>query len=370
MREKVLIIGGAGYIGTVLAQKVIRQGNDVTIYDNLTHGPNPLGRLDMVLSGYTLSDALRVDVTASPLKPSRSYRFVEGDTRDKAKVEAVIGGGATHVFHLGELVGVSACETSPELTREVNFVGSKNIVDAVLASPHQPILYWNSSSSVYKISPDGSVFTEASKLPDPSSLDNYCRNKVLVEKYILEKSQESHDFKWMIFRPATVGGLSPRMRIELLPNHIAYSLLTTGKFALANPRDCRAVVDIQDITDFYASLIGTDKWTNGVFNLGKLNASKQEYVLGICELVGLGNEAILQVAEAGDLRNLTISSGLASQQFGYSPSRGLTEMISPLVSLVRTDPFIFARVSGDPLLVDPEFTNTPPREFKGLLMTS
>lgn len=367
MREKILIIGGAGYIGTSLTEKLVREGHEVTVYDNLTYGPNPLKRLDLMLCGASLIDALQADLTKNH-RGSRHYRFIDGDTRDQEGIKAVIGNGYKYVFHFGELVGISACEANSENTRAINYVGTRNVVDGVLDSPHPPRLIWNSSSSVYHQSSDGACFRENSQLPEFGSLDQYCQNKILAERYILEQSEKSSGFEFIVLRPATVGGLSPRMRIELLPNHIAYSLSLTGRFALANSGDCRAVMDIEDLTNFYVSLIGANNWQNGVYNIGCLNQSKREYVSQICRLVGLNQDkAIVNVSEAGDLRNLTISSDLLGETYGFSPERGLDQMIPPLVGLLRANQTVFASRSRNPLVVDSEFSNTPPEKFRELL---
>lgn len=322
-----------------------------------------------MLQGVSLSDALQKDLTKTHPDP-KDYEFIKGDTQNREEIMSLIGSGFQYVFHFGELVGISACEADPKTTRAINYLGTRNVVDGVLASSHQPRLAWNSSSSVYYISSDGTSFTEDSPLPEPETLDQYCRNKILSERYIGEKSRQSKNFEFVVLRPATVGGLSPRMRIELIPNHITYSLLSIDRFALANPRDCRAMIDIEDLTDFYVSLIGATNWHNGVFNVGNLNKSKQEYASEICELVGLSKDAIVEVAKAGDLRNLTISSDLLRKTYGFSPTRGLAEMINPLVALLRAKPNVFSRISKDPLLVGSEFTNTPPKEFRTLLLAT
>ena len=310
MAERVLIIGGAGYIGTNLTEKLVKGGHEVTVYDSLVYGDGPLKRTEMVLSGSSLADALRADVGARPLRP-QGFRFVKGDTRDREKVSQEIGSGYTVVFHLGELVGIAACETNAAHTRDVNFVGSKNVIDGVLASSHQPRFFWNSTSSVYHISTDGREFTEASQLPPDDELDNYCINKVGIERYMQEKAAQSNDITWTIFRPATVGGLSPRMRIELLPNHLPYSMLVTGEFALARPHDRRAVVDIDDLTGLYATLVNQPDHPNGIYNVGFVNVTKGEFAEEVAQVVGLGEGAINIVPQAGDLRSLTISSELA-----------------------------------------------------------
>lgn len=365
MAERILVVGGAGYIGSNVTERLVRKGHEVTVFDNLTYGQRSLARVQQMLDGASLENAL---MDRSPQAQPRDFQFVQADTRDREKTKEVIKRGFNYVFHFGELVGISACESNPKITREVNFDGSKNVVDAVLVSPNQPRLVWNSSSSVYHISPDGTDFTEASSLPPVETLDNYCQNKVLVEQYIQQQLEAHQGFQAIILRPATVGGLSPRPRIELLPNHIIYSLMTTGKFALARGEDKRAVIDINDITDFLTMLVNSNTWQNGIYNIGHLNESKGWFVRGVCKLLDLDpQEAISEVAQVGDLRNLTIDSSLIHTTLGYSSTHGLRDLVGPIALLLGKDISVFAQNPDDLLLVKDEFTNTPPAEFKKLL---
>ncbi len=123
-------------------------------------------------------------------------------------------------------------------------MGTQNVVAGVLNAKNPPRLVYNSSSSVYHVSMDGAPFTEESPLPDFSTLDEYCKNKILCERYILGQAQNGGNFQFIVFRLATVGGLSARMRIDLLPNHFTYAAVTIGKLSLANSGDQRAVIDI------------------------------------------------------------------------------------------------------------------------------
>lgn len=379
-RKKALVIGGAGYTGAPIVKKLVEGQHEVTVFDNLTYDgkareknelPNSLRRVNLILSGgISLPDALQADLTGTDLglKP-RDYRFILGDIRDRETVMNLIANGRyTHVLQLGELVGIEACRVDPRTTTAINYRGTRNVVDGVLASPYNPKLIWPSSSSIYFRSLDGTLFTEESPLPEFGLLDEYCQNKILVEGYIKEK-REKRDFESVVLRPATVGGLSPRMRVELLPNHIAYSFLAaSGMFDLAHPQDDRAVIHIDDLTDFYVNLVEATNWHSGVFNIGKFNLSKGEYVSQICELVGLRDDVTVPVVQAGDLRSLGIDSGKLLQTYGFSPRRGLAEIIQPIVDLLKSNRTVFSSQSEDPFLVNPEFTNTPPEKFREMLM--
>lgn len=366
MREKILVIGGAGYIGSHVTEQLVRNGHDVTVMDNLTYGQRSLARVQKMLDGTSLEDTLQ---DKSPQTQPKDFNFVPADTRDRDKTQEVVQKGRfNYVFHFGELVGISACESNPKKTKEVNYNGTKNVIDAVLASSHQPRLIWNSSSSVYYISPDGSDFTEESFLPPYKKLDNYCQNKVLVEQYLQQQLEAHQDFQAIILRPATVGGLSPRPRTELFPNHIVYSLLTAGRFALARGKDKRAVIDIHDITDFLNSLVDSSTWQNGTYNIGHLNESKGWFVREICDVLKVNpHEAISEVTQAGDLRNLTIDSTLLQRTFGHTSTRGIKELVGPVALLLGKDISVFAQNADDLLLVKNEFTNTSPTDFKKLL---
>lgn len=379
--RNVLVVGGAGYTGAPTVEKLVRAKHEVTVLDNLTYDgkaregnefPNSLRRVNLMLGGgMSLPDALQVDLTGTDLglKPS-DYRFILGDTRDRERVMDLIANGRyTHVLQLAELVGIEACRVDPETTTAINYQGTRNVIDGVLASPHHPRLIWPSSSSVYYRSLDGTLFTEESPLPDFGVLDEYCQNKVLVERYIKEKSRERNDFESLVLRPATVGGLSPRMRVELMTNHIVYSFLAaSGMFDLAHPEDGRAVMHIDDLTDFYVALVEASEWHSGLFNIGSINQPKGQYVSQICKLVGLRDDAIIPVAQAGDLRSLGIDSGKLHGTYGFSPRRGLAEIIDPITALLGVNRTVFSSESQDPFLVNYEFTNTPPEKFREMLM--
>ena len=272
----ILITGGAGYIGTALAERLVREGHNITLYDSLTYGRNSVQRLDAMLErAIPVSQALLLDIDSH--QPSKNFRFVEGDTRDRQLLERVFSEGSFNiVFHLGELMGHYRCEKDPALTREVNFIGTKNVVD--LAAQHIANLVYNSSSSVYGFRKNPRVLNENAKLPILANMDNYCLNKVLVEQYIIKVAGENPDFRYIILRPATVGGLSARIRLDLLPNHFAYAAIQ-GRLSLSGPGHYHAVIDINDLVEAYVALINLNFWPNSYFNIGHHNMTRNSIFL-------------------------------------------------------------------------------------------
>lgn len=370
MVENILITGGAGYIGSLLTQKLVKEGHNVTIFDNLLYGENSLKRLNVLLTeNISLSQVLKDrNLNRYPRTSSKQYRFIEGDITDKETVINLISNGKfSYVIHFAELVSHFLCETNPARTRTVNYGGTQNVIAGILNSSNPPRFIYNSSSSVYHISTDNIPFTEESPLPEFNNLDEYCKNKLLCESHILDKSQHGERFQFLIFRPATVGGLSPRMRVDLLPNHFTYAAMTTGRVLLANSGDNRAVIDINDLVDVYSLIITSDTWHNGIFNVGSVNLSKLEYASQVCRLTSLDTSPVEQNTQMGDMRNLTISSELLSKMYKISPTGGIEKIVLPLIEILRSDPNTFSSTSGNPLLVDREFINTLPQKFMELL---
>lgn len=142
----------------------------------------------------------------------------------------------------------------------------------------------------------------------------------------------------------------------MLTSTIVYDLIRNGRFVIGNPEDKRAFVHIDDLTDLYVSLAQGTHWKSGIYNVGNLNGSKISFVREICALLGLDSDEVVSVNNSvGDRRNLTISSQLARDRLGYSPQKGLAEMVLPMAQLLRGDPRVFSR--NDPDKIDSEFIN-------------
>lgn len=333
------------------------RGDSVTVFDSEMYGCNPRVRLNLTLSrGLSRVEALRANLSDTDLN-SGYYRYVSGDIRDYDAVMSLVAGGRFDVvLHLAELVGIPACSADPRKTQSINFEGTINVIDAVAATGGKTRLIWPSSSSVYFKS--GRECSEESPTPDPEILDPYAKTKLLVEKHIAGLIEGGTDLDCVILRPATVGGLSVRMRLDLLTSTIVYDLLTNGRFVIGNPDDRRAFVHMDDLTDMYVSLIEGLHWENGTYNVGHLNGSKINFVREICALLGLNPNEVVSVDDSvGDRRDLTINSQLAEVRLKYFPKKGLPEIVLPMAQLLKGDPKVFSRISSG--RIDPEFTNAP-----------
>src|SRR5713101_5394983 len=253
--ERVLVTGGLGYLGSIICEHLLDAGFEVTAFDNLMYGAGQQGLYHLCAHS--------------------SFDFVKGDVRDDELMRTVLR-RADIVIHLAAIVGATACDRDPMLATSVN-------VDAVrlltrLRSPRQLILFPNTNSG-YGITSGAMLCTEESPL-QPISL--YGRTKVEAERVLLDSPQA------ICLRLATVFGMSPRMRLDLLVNHFVYAAYKEGYIVIFEKDFKRNFVHIRDVADCMLHAIrhaGT--MTGRAYNLGldAANISKEELALKVKETV-------------------------------------------------------------------------------------
>ncbi|MBI2659566.1 NAD(P)-dependent oxidoreductase [Candidatus Woesearchaeota archaeon] len=336
----ILITGGAGCIGSALAERLIKEGHNVTIYDSLMYGQTSLSRLDAMLErGVSVNEALLLDV--GQYHSGRNFSFVKGDTRDYDKLKKLFSQGKFDVvFHFGELVGIDRCGLNSNETRDVNAVATAEVVD--LTQRHNAAFVYNSTSSLYGDIKDPRLLSEDAPL---SSSDEYCANKLVAERHVFKVAEAHPDFRWVMLRPATVGGLSPRMRLDLLPNHFTYMAVARGYLPISNPDQSRAVVDIADLIDAYALVLRAPSWQNGIYNIGHHNLTKRKFLALLAATVSPLQFHVNFKPGKGDMRSLNISSDKFSKSYGYSPKVPLEDTITAMAGMIKKDPTIFDRTN-------------------------
>ena len=184
-KKDVLIIGGAGYVGTVLVEALLKKNYNVTVYDLFIYGDN------------------------LP-KNNKNLTSVKGDVRDLKKLEEVIK-AQDIVIHLACISNDPSFELNPSLGRAINFDCFEPLVNLSKQNGIQHFIY-ASSSSVYGIKNTSKVTEDASLEP----LTDYSKFKAQCEEILLSKT--NNDFTGSIIRPATVCGYSPRQRLDLVVN--------------------------------------------------------------------------------------------------------------------------------------------------------
>jgi nucleoside-diphosphate-sugar epimerase len=298
-KERFFITGGMGYIGSVFAREALKRGHGVCLYYYLIYEQNRARMLKEISVGSTKSAELE---------------FIIGDTRNTELLTSSLKKfKPSYVLHLGELSSVYACNHHPALTEDINYRASKKVLD-ICEKLNIKVIY-NSSSSVYGTQKDSKLMTEKDPLPPPT--DYYCRYKIKMEEYIKNKVKKNPNFKIIVFRPATVFGLSPRFRIELLPNHFTYLAVAKKMIRVSELNAYRAAIDIDELVMGYFKVIEKDKWKSLIYNIGHHNMNKGEFSRGIQRVVKCD---IGLAPDIGDLRNLQIDCSKFNDEFDFHPN--------------------------------------------------
>jgi nucleoside-diphosphate-sugar epimerase len=241
--EKVLITGGAGYLGSVIVDKLLSVGYGVIVLDKLLFNQTSL-----------------LQYTSNP-----NFKFIYGDVRNEELLEKLCN-EVDIIIPLAAIVGFPACASDPQLAKEINF---NQIFNIVKFAKHKKILYPNTNSG-YGIGEGQTECTEESPL-NPISV--YGQTKCDAENFLRANTSA------ITFRLATVFGVSPRMRTDLLVNDFTYKAITDKYIVVFEKLFKRNFIHIEDVASaFLFMLQNYDKYKGEVFNLGlsDANLSKQE----------------------------------------------------------------------------------------------
>lgn len=239
---KVLITGGAGYLGSTLAKHLLEVGYSVTVLDNLMYD----------------------QVTLLHLFGNPKFQFELGDVRDKKLLQELVGLNDV-IIPLAAIVGMPACKANPELTIAVNYQQVADIVEVL--RDNQKLILPNTNS---QYGSSDSIITEESPF-NPLSL--YAKTKCDAENTMLAKGNG------VSLRLATVFGVSPRMRTDLLVNDFVYKSVVDGYLVLFEAHFKRNYIHVQDIARTFQFIIENYENCKGhAFNVGlsTANLSKLE----------------------------------------------------------------------------------------------
>ncbi len=302
MTERILVTGGAGYLGSILCEHLLAQGYQVVVLDNLMYGQEPLFHLCA----------------------NSRLEFVRGDVRDERLLKKLLA-EVDAIIPLAAIVGAPACDRDPWLAKAVN-LESIRLLNR-LRSSQQKVIYPVTNSGYGAKS--GEVHcTEDSPL-EPISL--YGRTKVEAEAELLGSSGA------VTLRLATVFGMSSRMRLDLLVNHFTYAAVTDRYLVLFEKNFKRNFVHIRDVADcFVHALQNFDTMQGKAFNVGldSANMSKEELAQNIQKHVP---ELVLHCSEIGqdpDKRNYIVSNQRL-REAGFEAQRSLDDGIRELLKGYR-----------------------------------
>lgn len=298
MNMNVLVTGGAGYLGSVLCELLLDKRYKVTVIDNLIYRQNSLFHL-----------------CNNP-----NFDFIFGDVRNKELMGDLIK-RADVIIPLAAIVGAPACDLDQWMAKSTNFDAVKLLNR--LRSKNQLVIYPNTNSG-YGVK-TGDVFCTEETPLQPISL--YGRTKSDAEAELLATPNT------IALRLATVFGMSPRMRLDLLVNHFVYVALNDGYIVIFEKDFKRNYIHIRDVADCFIYCIENSKKMVGKpYNVGleSANLSKEELALKIKEHLPNFYIHFAEVGSDPDKRNYIVSNQRLKEA-GFEAKRSLDEGIKELL---------------------------------------
>jgi len=295
---KVLVTGGAGYIGSVLVDSLINKNYDVTVVDNLMY------------KNTSLTQYCHLD----------NFKFIKGDVRDWKMMEPLVK-EADIIIPLACIVGMPACKKYPELTQDTNQTALEWL--ARNTRDDQKIIYPTTNSG-YGIGQSDLYCTEETPLK-PISL--YGVTKVKAEEALLQRGNA------VTLRLATVFGMSPRMRLDLLVNDFTYKAFKDKYIVLFESHFKRNFIHIRDVIKAFLFAIDRfDQMKGKAYNVGlsTANISKKELCEAIKQFIPDFYIAESEINEDPDKRNYIVSNAKL-ESLGWMPSFSLKDGIQELL---------------------------------------
>lgn len=290
--SNVLVTGGCGYKGHVLVPKLLKAGHTVRIVDTLWFGNylTPHGKLSIIEGSILSPEAIDMD---------------DVDT----------------IIHLASVANDPCGDLNPTLTWETNALATMRLADRAWRAGVRQFIY-ASSGSVYGIKEEENVIEELEANP----VSAYNETKMVSERALLSYAD---DMAIQIIRPATVCGLSPRMRLDVSVNLLTMAALTKGEITVFGGAQVRPNIHIDDITDVYLFFLSRPDQT-GVFNAGFENLSIREIAEMVAEVVNVP----ITTTPSSDPRSYRMNADklLAC---GFAPKKTVSDAIAEIVAAHR-----------------------------------
>ncbi len=305
--KKVLITGGAGYVGHVLAPRLLHEGYEVTVYDRLFFGCR--------------------------LPNNPNLRVIQGDIRDTPKLASALK-GQDAVLHLACISNDASFELDESLSKTINFDCFEPLVVAAKAAGVKRFVYC-SSSSVYGVSNSPNVTEEHPLLP----LTLYNKFKGMCEPVLWK--HKSDDFTSVVIRPATLCGYSPRTRLDLSVNILTNHAVNKGVITVFGGMQMRPNLHIEDMVYAYLLMLTAphDKIHGETFNIGYENHSIADIALMAQKVVGLEmpekGKIDIVTTPSNDNRSYHVNSDKIFRVLGYRPKRTIEDAVHDLVRAFR-----------------------------------
>jgi len=285
---RIFVTGACGYKGTVLVPKLLALGHEVIAFDTMWFG--------------------------NYLEPHQNLTVIKGDVRD---IKSINLDGVDSIIHLSSIANDPCGDLDPKLTWEVSCLATMQLADKAVRSGVKQFIY-ASSGSVYGVKDEDQVTEDLELEP----ISEYNKTKMVGERVLLSYQD---DMAVQIIRPATVCGLSPRMRLDVAVNMLTMQSLSKGKITVFGGKQARPNIHMQDITNVYIHFLKNPQFT-GIYNAGFENIT----ILDIANLVTKYIPVEVVVTESNDPRSYRVNSDklLAT---GFKPQYTVDDAVREII---------------------------------------
>lgn len=287
--KHILVTGGCGFVGSALTEQLLKEGCRVTVLDAMWFG--------------------------NFLPPHEMLTVIQGDVRD---ADAIPMDGVNVVIHLANVANDPCSDLNPKLSWEVNALATMGLVERAIACGVPQFIY-ASSGSVYGVKEEPEVTEELPLVP----ISDYNKTKMVSERVLMSYGDR---IALQIVRPATVCGVSRRMRLDLSVNMLTMQALSRGMITVFGGDQTRPNITIMDMVRVYQHFIGLGTSVTGVYNAGFENISIMEIARMVTEAV----PAEVQVTASNDPRSYRQNSDklLAT---GFKPAYRVRDAIEQVI---------------------------------------
>ncbi len=289
-KKTILVTGGCGYKGSVLVGKLLSSGYKVVVIDTQWFG--------------------------NELPNHESLTVRKLDVRNLTLDNLM---GIDSIIHLASVANDPCGDLDPKLTWEISALATMQLADMAARAGIKQFIY-ASSGSVYGIKDEPEVTEDLELTP----ISEYNKTKMVAERVLLSYQDQMNV---VMIRPATVCGLSPRMRLDVSVNMLTVQALKNGVITVFGGNQARPNIHIDDITDLYISILEHPERYKGVYNAGFENLT----ILEIAEMISRKVNAEIKVTESNDPRSYRINSDrlLAT---GFKPKKKVEDAIDEIIS--------------------------------------
>ena len=291
--KKILVLGGGGYVGTVLVEKLAKMHHLVRIFDLFIYGNN--------------------------LVNSKNIEIIKGDIRSKEDIKKIFR-GINIVYHLACISNDPSFELNPKLSKSINYDSFEPIVKLAKDNGVERFIY-ASSSSVYGLRNEIEINEELELKP----LTDYSKYKAMCEDILIRES--NREFNILIARPATVCGYSKRLRLDLTVNILTINAINKKNILVYGGEQKRPNIHIDDICNFFIDCININskKFNDKIYNVGFENLKILEIANKVKKTLNINIPIIIKKTD--DIRSYHISSKKVNKEFGFKTHKNITDAI-------------------------------------------